>query len=274
MAEDTIHRDATRATKFQKKFVLPPNFSEVLKGFTREVLREQPEDINAFGASYFKRLALQQEGIEEVAPKSEASSRKQLPLAEREKVGKLQTQLLDALSETDYDKVHRLHSNVIKRVLRASLQFSGDQCSYLISCVGDNINLADGTIDYERFVIENILLIHFFTTSSYVFKAPKHRFEETVHGLTRDELVGRLTSLLQAADTAGTGKLTLEQYNTALRHAQLQLTHRDIALLTAEAMVSADGSVQYADELRRAFGLLLSSLMFEKFATEWAEGKL
>jgi hypothetical protein len=30
-------RDMTRATKFQKKFQLPPNFSEVLKDFTREV---------------------------------------------------------------------------------------------------------------------------------------------------------------------------------------------------------------------------------------------
>ena len=56
MAEGSIHRVVTRATKFQKKFVLPPNFSEVLKGFTREVLRDQPEDIHAFGAAYFKKV--------------------------------------------------------------------------------------------------------------------------------------------------------------------------------------------------------------------------
>ena len=49
---------------------------------------------------------------------------------------------------------------------------------------------------------------------------------------------------------------------------------QDIGLLTAEAMVSEDGSVQYADEVRRAFELLLTSLSFEKFAAEWEEGKV
>ena len=52
----SIFRDMTRATKFQKKFQLPPDFSEVLKDFTREVLRDQPGDIYAYAANYFKRV--------------------------------------------------------------------------------------------------------------------------------------------------------------------------------------------------------------------------
>lgn len=35
-------RDVTRATKFQKKFALPPNFADVLKDFTREVSVDWP----------------------------------------------------------------------------------------------------------------------------------------------------------------------------------------------------------------------------------------
>lgn len=46
-------RGATEA----KKYSLPPEFAKVLKDFTREVLREQPEDIYAYGADYFKSAA-------------------------------------------------------------------------------------------------------------------------------------------------------------------------------------------------------------------------
>jgi hypothetical protein len=37
--------------KYSKEFKVPPNFDEVLRGLTREILRNQPEDINKFGTS-------------------------------------------------------------------------------------------------------------------------------------------------------------------------------------------------------------------------------
>jgi hypothetical protein len=36
------------------KLRVPPGFQNILEGFAREVLREQPEDIITFGAQYFK----------------------------------------------------------------------------------------------------------------------------------------------------------------------------------------------------------------------------
>ena len=38
-------------------FSIPDGFPEILKGFTREALRAQPEDINQFAAEYFANLA-------------------------------------------------------------------------------------------------------------------------------------------------------------------------------------------------------------------------
>ncbi len=35
--------------KYSKEFKVPPNFDEVLRGLTREILRNQPEDISKFG---------------------------------------------------------------------------------------------------------------------------------------------------------------------------------------------------------------------------------
>lgn len=44
-------------SNYSKEFVIPPEFPEILRGFTREVLRAQPKDINKFAYEYFKKAA-------------------------------------------------------------------------------------------------------------------------------------------------------------------------------------------------------------------------
>jgi len=39
--------------KYSKEFKVPPGFDEILRGLTREILRNQPEDINKFAYEYF-----------------------------------------------------------------------------------------------------------------------------------------------------------------------------------------------------------------------------
>jgi hypothetical protein len=43
--------------KYSKEFKVPPNFDEVLRGLTREILRNQPEDISKFGKELQSRLS-------------------------------------------------------------------------------------------------------------------------------------------------------------------------------------------------------------------------
>jgi hypothetical protein len=47
---------ADNKSNFSKEFVIPPDFPEILRGLTREVLRSQPKDINAFAYEYFKKM--------------------------------------------------------------------------------------------------------------------------------------------------------------------------------------------------------------------------
>ena len=47
-------------TNIVEQFSIPDGFADILKSFTREVLRDQPEDINAYAAEYFAALAAQQ----------------------------------------------------------------------------------------------------------------------------------------------------------------------------------------------------------------------
>ena len=44
------------ASKYLQKFPIPGSFPDLLHDFAREVLRDQPEDIYAYGAAYFKAL--------------------------------------------------------------------------------------------------------------------------------------------------------------------------------------------------------------------------
>lgn len=44
------------ASKYRKKFALPEGFYQVLEDYTREVLRDQPQDILEFSWLYFKAL--------------------------------------------------------------------------------------------------------------------------------------------------------------------------------------------------------------------------
>jgi len=39
--------------KYSKDFKVPDGFDEILRGLTREILREQPQDINKFAFEYF-----------------------------------------------------------------------------------------------------------------------------------------------------------------------------------------------------------------------------
>ena len=42
------------ASKYLQKFPVPAGFQEILSDFTREVLRDQPENIIEYAAQYFE----------------------------------------------------------------------------------------------------------------------------------------------------------------------------------------------------------------------------
>ena len=53
------------ASKYIRKYPIPGSFAELLHDFTREVLRDQPENIYEYGALYFAAL---DEGVEFIVP--------------------------------------------------------------------------------------------------------------------------------------------------------------------------------------------------------------
>ncbi len=69
------------STKYQKPFTIPASFPALLKDFTREVLRAQPESIYEFAALHFQALLEQTRGSEEPAAAQDAQGGAALPAA-------------------------------------------------------------------------------------------------------------------------------------------------------------------------------------------------
>jgi hypothetical protein len=44
------------ASQFAMSFNVPPEFAEILRGLTKEILRDQPKDLNKFAYEYFANL--------------------------------------------------------------------------------------------------------------------------------------------------------------------------------------------------------------------------
>ena len=44
------------ASKYLQKYPIPGDFPQLLHDFTKEVLRDQPDDIYEYGYQYFKAL--------------------------------------------------------------------------------------------------------------------------------------------------------------------------------------------------------------------------
>ena len=42
--------------KYTKDFQIPAEFPEILRNLTREILRDQPKDINKYAFEYFEKL--------------------------------------------------------------------------------------------------------------------------------------------------------------------------------------------------------------------------
>eukprot|EP00756_Hemistasia_phaeocysticola_P029463 Hpha_TRINITY_DN16234_c1_g2::TRINITY_DN16234_c1_g2_i2::g.13436::m.13436 len=267
MATEPVFRDKTRATKYQQKFKLPPQFADTLKEYTREVLRSQPADIYQWSAHYFRDRALKEDGVDTGGQaQSNPYANQQTPDHHR-----LAVQLADALAEHDPDRTGRLYVHLVKRVLMQSAQLAPSQALYVLS--NPFVEVADdGTLDYQRFAAEGTVVEQTVYLQHTGYEFPSLREVDAsaqVHGMNREELKGELQGVFSAADEGGSKRLTLADYRHALRKAPLQLTERDINLLCCEAELTGDGHVLWEREVdEKVFRLLHLAQAFTLFDEE------
>ena len=202
-------------TNIVEQFSIPDGFADILKSFTREVLRDQPEDINAYAAEYFAALAAQQ------APTSENED---LNID----MGGLRERIENMFVSADVEGkgyLNRTQFMEVMSTVQGELNMSDADLRHVMSEADEN---DDGMIDFNEFLPLALSIFE-----AIYAKQDLHKHEEEavnkasdllLHGMTRQELESMLHTLFNRADTEGKGYLDRQQFGKVLKDSDLGFT--------------------------------------------------
>merc|ERR1712196_655266 len=190
-------------SRYRRPFRYPDGFADVLRDFTREVLRDQPKSIPEYGAAYFDRI-LKQSAEQQVIAEEGSGAPDRMS----------QEQLLEYLSqvfmEADVDGSGSLSYKEFKKVLQtAKFGFEKEAVA------------AKEAMDAEVQEAARTALLH---------------------GMTKQQYKDLLNTYFKA-HAGDAGVLTREQFKQALQNAELGLTRHEINLIMAEVDANNDGVI-------------------------------
>jgi Ca2+-binding EF-hand superfamily protein len=242
------------ASRFSKQHQIPPGFAEVLKDLTREVLRNQPPDIDQFAARYFDALATGVPTDNRNGLGEQNSEPDDLSLDDAESI------IRDLFRKYDVDGNQVLDADEFKNLmddLQQRFDFPKDHV-YLFLAEAD-MN-SDGMIEYEEFIPLALQIIQSMLAKKrlehQMDTADKHAEELLVRGMDREELTELMNSLFDQIDEDRSGTLNMQEFVSALTSMELGLTRREINAIMFEIDRDKDGSVTYKEFVPFAFDLL------------------
>ncbi|KAK7200838.1 Regulatory subunit of type II PKA R-subunit [Novymonas esmeraldas] len=273
MSTETF-RERTLATQYQPRQHLPPNFSDVLKEYAREVLRSQPTDILEWSAAYFKKLALETDPLQARQPPADHY----VPVVNDPERAMLADKIVKVFSSMDASGSGRLPVTEVRRALLEALELTEQQALFLLTAPTTAIE--DDAIDYTAFSHAAVRTIQYFQQNhDPLFQVDAGDAGATVHGMNRYDVEQGFLRSFRLLDEAGTGRLLVQDYQDALENAPYHLTRRDIQLLCLECGVCGGGDedgepqeVEYEKELPHMFERLLLAEAFTLFEEDEKEG--
>jgi len=258
------------ASKFAKQYQIPSEFPDILKDFAREVLRNQPQNINEFAAKYFDCLA---SGLPTDANDGQdGEGDADMPLDEIENI------VQDLFAKYDKDNNGYLDPPEFKALmsdLQAKLDFPPDEVYRFLAEADMN---HDGMIEYEEFIPLALQIIQGMYAKKrweqHEADMDKHAEEILVHGMTKEELTGLVSSIFEKIDTDGSTMLSKQEFLKALTSMELGLTRREINTIMFQIDVDKDGNISYMEFVPFAFDLLQKLTSMRLLETELENDEL
>jgi len=236
-----FHQRRPMTSRYRKPFRYPDGFADVLRDFTREVLREQPKSIPDFGAAYFENLLRQGAEMQQDMEGGAAPTR----MSPEE----LQEFLADIFIEADRDKSGTLSYKEFKEVIQTSrLGFSKQEIRRMLMEADEN---EDGYIDYNEFLpigVDIVQAIFARREAEAAAQADQDAAQEAarialVHGMDKDQYKQMLLSYFRAHDVDNSGFLSRKEFKECMKNADLGLTRQEINALMAEIDVDGDDNI-------------------------------
>jgi len=240
------------STKFAKQYQVPPEFPDILKDFTREVLRNQPENINEFAAKYFECLA---SGLPTDMP-GQGADTDEMDMSWETIEGIIQ----DLFRKYDQDRSQYLDPQEFKNLmndLQQRLDFPPDEINRFLAEADMN---ADGMIEYEEFIPLAIQIIQGMYAKNrleqHVANVEAQAEDILVHGMSKEELTTRIASLFERWDEDRSGVVNRKEFQDALTDMELGLTRKEINAIMFQVDQDQDGNISYKEFVPFAFDLL------------------
>jgi len=263
------------SSKFAKQYQIPPEFPDILKDFGREVLRNQPSNINEFAAKYFDCLAqgLPAEGPGGAgAPATGGGEDPEMSLDEVESI------IQDLFHKYDSDANGYLDPTEFKSLmsdLQQRMDFPPDEIFRFLAEADMN---EDGMIEYEEFIPLALQIVQGMYAKKrleqHITDIDQHAEDLLVHGMSRDELTELVGSIFERMDTDGSGTLSKQEFATALTSMELGLTRREINTVMFQIDQDGDGGISYREFVPFAFDLLQKLTSLRLLETELENDEL
>uniref|UniRef100_A0A7S0EGD2 EF-hand domain-containing protein n=1 Tax=Hanusia phi TaxID=3032 RepID=A0A7S0EGD2_9CRYP len=239
------------ASKMRTMHTIPADFPQILKDFTREILRNQPQNIYQFGKEYFAAR------IREESPNESINNEY------------LVQYLTDLFIQADTNQNGRLDKKEFKELMfRADLGLSKDDIKliFMEADVDDS-----GSLEYEEFiplmmhVIESIKEVeHAKEEENFVREQAEEIAEEyMLRGITSQELEKYLRASFMEADRDSSGQLDAKEFKTFLMNCPINLTKKEINAIYMEVDTDQNGLISLEE-----FIPVFHSLMFQLTTNE------
>jgi len=247
-----VCRRAAMSSKYGKDFMVPKDFPSVLKAFTREVLREQPANIYAYGAAYFTEL------LDQLASAEASQNEGAQPMGSIE----LEQLLKDLFQQADKDGSGALSIAEFKEVIEmANINLSQADMKNLLAEADVN---NDGEIDYAEFVPIAVELVQgcyqreqqHAVEMKREMDAAEDAKDFILHGMTADELQELMLQTFRRADADNSGSLSVAEFHECIKEQDLGLTRKEINALLFNADTSFDGTISYEEFAPLCFEML------------------
>lgn len=244
-------------SKYGKEFAVPKEFPSVLKAFTREVLRSQPDNIYEFGAVYFTELVDQQNAAAHGGGSTRLST---------EEIHDLLTNLF---IQADEDGSGALSRNEFKKVLQsAELQLSDREVKRVLAEADTN---GDGEVSYEEFIPIGVEIVHNIYAKNEM-EAARAAEEDAareeaqlylVHGMTKEQVEAVMMDIFQKSDADGSGALSPAEFRKCCKDADIGLTRKEVNILMHSVDADGDGQISFEEFVPLCFEMLVEILKDE-----------
>ncbi|KAG6590742.1 putative Glutathione Stransferase omegalike protein [Phytophthora cinnamomi] len=236
------------ASKYAKPMQIPADFPDILRNFTREVLRQQgkvetKEAIYAFGSQYFKELVAKHGGANKVADDAAMSALTPTYIKmEEEAIKEFLVVAFNDAQQQDGGMVVYEHFKQILDGVGEQLQLSPTELKALYAEADESEGGVVSCADFLPLGIQALLQLRATHTQrlARIESFSKREAEFFLHGMMQDEMESILRDTFQRADKDEIGALTRLAFMDAIRDADLGLTRREVNILMSEAPVAED----------------------------------